>query len=390
MVTTHCLNGPSRAVPDGSRSTLYHHGSHQGLLQRSNKPVLARKCIDAIFVPTARPPAYLTEVAELAMTLGCPLVTMHSGKWTSASRATDRLHDDLGLKSLDLIAIDVPAPSGLRLPSWETSSKLAGTVFARRTDLSTKRNLALLLCRLLGWSRILFLDDDITGLNPDDVLDASGLLDDYNAVGLRVAGFPDHSVVCHAYREAGGRQQAFIGGGALAIATDRCNSFFPDIYNDDWFFLIDDKGSLQPTTATGEVIQYPYDPFRSPERARAEEFGDMLAEGIYWLLDQGKSIADADFDHWRHYKKIRRRFITDVLAMVQTEPAENTKEAAEKERKIAALKGALGRLSLISPALCDSYLRAWSADRKRWYEHIEQFDDGGMDRAQALNLLSTS
>jgi len=128
-----------------------------------------------------------------------------------AAKAADRLSADV-----NLIAIDVPEPTQLRLPYWETSRMLAGTVFARRTDLSAKRNLAIMISRMAGWSRILFLDDDITGLNPDDMRKASALLDTHNVVGLRIGGFPDHSVVCHAYREAGGDQQSFIGGGALA------------------------------------------------------------------------------------------------------------------------------------------------------------------------------
>ena len=154
-------------------------------------------------------------------------------------------------------------------------------MFARRTDLSAKRNLALMLSRMSGWSRILFLDDDITGLDPDDIRKASGLLDTHNAVGLRIGGFPDHSVVCHAYRAGCGEQQSFIGGGALVVELNRAGSFFPDIYNDDWFFLLDGHKSLQPVAVTGQVIQYPYDPFRNPDRARTEEFGDVLAE---WML----------------------------------------------------------------------------------------------------------
>jgi hypothetical protein len=292
------------------------------------------------------------------------------------------------LRRLDLIAIDVPRPADLHLPRWETTSTLARSVFDRRMDVSAKRNLALLLSHLLKWRRILFIDDDITHLNPDDVLDASGLLDSYNAVGLRVGGFPDNSVVCHAYRKAGGAQQTFIGGGALAIAVDRGDSFFPDIYNEDWFYLLDVKGSLQLTATTGLVKQYPYDPFRNPERARAEELGDVLAEGIYWLLDQGGSITDADEKHWSDYLKVRRRFITDVLAMVRAMPAESAKDVAEKERMIAALKGSCGRLALITPNLCERYLRAWSADRRRWHDHVGQLDGDGMSRNQALHALS--
>ena len=78
---------------------------------------------------------------------------------------------------------------------------------------------------------------------------------------------------------------------------------------------------------TGQVRQYPYDPFRNPERARAEEFGDVLAEGIYWLLDQHLSITDADRAHWARFLDKRRQFIDRVLAMVASS---NKLDSAQK------------------------------------------------------------
>jgi hypothetical protein len=357
---------------------LYHHGSHRDLLWSPVGSSSTRRGVDAIIVPTIRRPAYLAEAAGLANALNCTLVTLHSGKWTTAVTVAQRLPADV-----DLIAIDVPQPTQLRLPGWETSRLLAGTVFARRTDLSAKRNLALMLSHMLGWSRILFLDDDITRLNPGDVRKASGLLNTYNAVGLQIGGFPDHSVVCHAYRDAGGVQQSFIGGGALAVDVRRSNSFFPDIYNEDWFFLLDGDKWLQPTAVTGQVLQYPYDPFRSPERARAEELGDVLAEGIYWLLDQRRSITDADQDHWARFLIKRAHFIKGVLEMVE----EDTLEPNEKACRIAALKGSLGRLALITPNLCETYLRAWTADRQRWQRHVERLPIR-QQRTPALAALS--
>jgi len=353
-----------RVSPVECEETSYHHGSHRDLLSSLVDPSPTPREVDAIIVPTARRPAHLTEATGLAQALGCTLVTLHSGKWTTAAEAAQRFGADV-----DLIAIDVPGPDRLNLPDWETSRLLAGTPFARRTDLSLKRNLALTFSHMLGWSRILFLDDDITRLNPDDVRKASGLLDTYNAVGLQIGGFPDNSVVCYAYRQAGGEQQSFVGGGALAVALERSRSFFPDIYNDDWFFLLDGDKRLQPTAVTGQVVQYPYDPFRTPERARAEELGDVLAEGIYWLLDQGRSIADADRRHWGRFLKRRARFIEGVLSMVR---ADDALGSHEKDRRIAALKGALGRLALITPSLCESYLQAWTADRRQWQRHVEQ------------------
>jgi hypothetical protein len=343
--------------------TPYHHGSHRDLLWAADGSGRKRG-IDAIIVPTARPPAYLDKAAALARSLPCTLATLHSTRWTSAASAVQRLPRDV-----DLLAIDVRDPAHLRLPDWATSRLLARTVFERRTDLSAKRNMALVLSRMLGWSRVLFLDDDITELNPDDVRRASGLLDTYNAVGLHVGGFPDHSVVCHAYRQAGGSQQSFIGGGALAVHLERINSFFPDIYNDDWFFLLNGDKGIQPVGVTGIVRQFPYDPFRNPDRARAEEFGDVLAEGIYWLLDQGGSVTDADRAHWAKFLVKRKDFIGRVLEMVEQD---GTLESADRARRIAALKGSLGRLERITPEFCEKYLRAWAIDRQRWQRHLKQ------------------
>lgn len=361
---------------------LDHHGSHRDLLW-SGDHVKSRR-IDAIIVPTVRKPAYLGAAAGLAQELDCTLVTLHSKQWTSAAKAAQRLP-----KSLDLIAIDVPDPALLRLPRFQTSQLAAHKIFPRQpssppTDLSAKRNLGIVLSRLLGWSRVLFLDDDITKLNPADVLRAGGLLDTHNAVGLHVCRFHDHSVVCHAYRDAGGSQEAFIGGGALAVHVQRSTSFFPEIYNDDWFFLLDGDKGIQPVAVTGQVDQYPYDPFRNPERARAEEFGDVLAEGIYWLLDQHLSITDADKAHWAKFLVKRRQFIDRVLAMV----ADSDLEYAEKARRIAALKGSLGRLALITPELCVNYLRAWRSDRQEWQRHLEELP-AGLGRERALTCLST-
>jgi hypothetical protein len=347
----------------------YHHGSHRGLL---NMPpatsTLGQRGIDAVVVPTARPPAYLEGAADLARSLGCTLLTLHSKKWTTAAEARKRLPSDL-----NHIAVDVKNAAHLNLPSWQTTDVLADTVFACRSDLSAKRNLAIMFAIMIGWSRILYLDDDITGLNPDHARAAVNLLGTYNAVGLHVSGFPDHSVVCHAYQMAGGKQQEFIGGGALAIEVNRCKSFFPGVYNDDWFFLLDGSDSLQPTAVTGEVTQQPYDPFRNPDRARNEELGDVLAEGIYWLLDQERRIIEADAAYWGAFLVKRRRFIDGVLRMVKEDA---NLEPGERARRVAALKGSLGRLALITPDLCERYLKAWADDRRQWQDHIASLPTG--------------
>jgi hypothetical protein len=360
-----------------------HHDSHRDLLWTPDVPPYQREKVDAIIVPTVRHPANLTDAASLASALQCPLVTLHSGKWTSAATTVRRLGMDRRLRvGLDLIAIDVPGRDRLCLPEFETSRLLAKTRFARPTDTSTKRNLGLMLSHMLGWKRIVFLDDDIKVGQPSDLELAAGLLDTSNIVGLFAEGFPDNSVVCHAYRIAGGPQNSFIGGGAIAVEAQRTCSFFPDIYNDDWFYMLDAKEGLQPVAAIGTVIQDRYDPFRNPGRARAEELGDVLAEGVFWLLDQGRTVADADLQHWRDFLIRRRIFIDQVLNLVKDADI----EPGDKGRMVEALKAARGRLSLITPSLCREYLQALAVDRRLWQSHMESLAAQPSRRAALRHL----
>lgn len=149
----------------GDSDWLIHHGSHRKLLLSPSRPEsIAQAGPNAIVVPTVRRPAELAAAAKLALALNCTLVTLHSGRRTKAAQAWHLVPPDV-----DLIAVDVPASGSLHLPRWETSQILAEARFSRRTDQSAKRNLALMLGRMIGWSRIFFLDDDIIGLDPDDI-----------------------------------------------------------------------------------------------------------------------------------------------------------------------------------------------------------------------------
>lgn len=359
--------------------TSHHHGSHRRLIWPADESAWPAK-VDAIFVPTARNVAYLKEAAAAALFLRCPLVTLHSKKWTSAFKAAAYLDP-----AVDLIAIDVPDAAQLHLPELETSRLLAPTIFERRNDLSTKRNLALVLSHKLRWNRIVFLDDDIRVPRPVDLARAAGLLDSHVAVGLGIGGFPDNSMVCHAFRAGGGSQEMFIGGGAMAVAIRRNRSFFPNIYNEDWFFLLDAGKRLQPVATVGQVLQYPYDPYRV-ERARAEELGDVLAEGIFWLLDQGKPASEGDLAHWAAFLEHRKHFIHQVRRLVTPQ---NGIDPGEGVRMKEALTAALGRHAIITPKLCVAYMKALATDQERWQRHIQKIlKQPRQSREEALRSLT--
>jgi hypothetical protein len=336
--------------------------------------------VDAIIVPTVRPVSCLEEAAHTARFLSCPLVTLHTPGRTSSDEAASYLGH-----SVDLIAIDVPAQASLRLPHLQTSRLLAGTMFERRTDVSTKRNLGLLLSHKLRWKRVVFLDDDIRVPDPADLSQAVSLLGTHTAVGLSIGGFPDNSMVCHAFRDAGGYQETFIGGGALAVDVKRNRSLFPNVYNEDWFFVLDAEKGLQPVATVGRVLQEPYDPYR-PERAKVEEFGDVLAEGTFWLLDQDRSPSEGDLVHWREFLTKRKKFIGRVLGMVERA---TDIEPAERVRRAEALKAALGRLARITPELCVDYLEALAVDQERWQRHIQAIrQQPKLRRDHALDSLA--
>jgi hypothetical protein len=316
--------------------------------------------VDAIIVPTARPVAQLATAIDLAARVNCALVVLCS-KQSVASAAKD-LAEGAGV---EFIAIDVAAlPLGL-MPRFESSTLLAGTVFERDDDTWLKRNLGLMIARLNGWERVVFLDDDIWLPRPYDLCDAVRLLDSYDSVGLMLGGAVDNSIVCHAYRAVGGRQDAFLSGGALAVSTASVNSFFPNIYNDDWFFLLDEV-RLRPAAMVGKAMQKPHDIYASSRRAGLEELGDCLAEGVFWLLDGGRSINDANKEFWKHFLSNRLRFIEQITK----EAIRQGLGSVEMPHMIDALEAAYEHSKLIKPALCVEFMQAWRNDRLRWRGHV--------------------
>ncbi|MDY7090725.1 MAG: hypothetical protein SYR96_37250 [Actinomycetota bacterium] len=332
-----------------------HHLSHRGLIS-SSAPGDPGAPVDAIIVPSARYEVSLREAARLAAELKCVLLVL-SSKSSKARDVADFLRD----VEAEVIAVDFPEEPVAKLPVLETSTILNKSRLRRRTDTSAKRNLGLVFARMAGWKRVVFLDDDIVVPDANDLRRAVALLGACDAVGLRIDGFPDNSVVCHANRDTGAPQDTFLGGGAMAVAADRIDSFFPEIYNEDWFFLVDDT-TLRPVGQTGLALQKAYDPYANPERARDEEFGDVLAEGLFALFDDGGKIGDATPGYWKGFLEARLALINTIKQRCGTDP--------DREPMRTSLVAASGRLQIITPKDCVVYIGAWQRDREAWRRFI--------------------
>jgi len=299
--------------------------------------------------------------AGIALSLDCELVVLCSRD----AKPVEFAQIASEWPALRWAAIDIPA--GYRHPTLEFSTSTIDEAKALRLgDLSLKRNIGLLFARMLGWRSILFLDDDVFALDPGLVRQASAALSRVPAVGFPVYEFPDNSVVCHANRLAGGQQDVFVSGSALLVRPGRRSTFFPEIYNEDWFFMFDDL-SRGGVASAGQAYQLRYAPFADPDRAAEEEFGDLLAEGLMGLLHARVPVSAALEDrYWREFLLRRRLFIER-----SAERLAGAKAATEHSAALSALRTAEARRAAIAPAACSAYLRTWRADQAAWAQGVD-------------------
>lgn len=229
-------------------------------------------------------------------------------------------------------------------------------------------NLGLLLARLRGWHSVLFLDDDIEEVDEAALWRGAAALGAESMVGLTVDHYPDNSVVCHANRCGGGAQDTFVSGAALLVDCGQINSFFPEVYNEDWLFLCRSL-ARRKVAATGSVRQSEYDPFAEPDRAGDEEFGEVLAEGLTNLMHPSPNtnfvaldIPDAAFsvEYWRWFLQSRAEFIEQIMIRLESQPSHITSAA------LLSLKVAEDRRSALSAEQCAAYLTTWNRDTEDW------------------------
>lgn len=357
----------------GKGASPRHLYSHANLLHDvSTSPTPAgrsrRGRPDAIIVPATRPASALTGLIELAADLGTQLVVLCSRQAT-IDRVAERVGKVHGARAL-VVQLD---GYQLPVPAFRTSSaEFAAANGGRTSDLSLKRNFGLLLARLCGWHKIIYVDDDIT-LRRTDLARVTDQLDHHELAGMTCPDYPDNSVFCHARRFAKLRQDVFVSGGVLGVnCNDLLLPFFPDIYNEDWFFF--GGAALRRSLAkAGEAHQERYDPFADPARARGEEFGDLLAEGLYALIESlGRVTAfhevmrSADEGYWSRYIDVRRGSLQEVRNRLGgftglfscSDSVEEAMKSLEAADRLYSHE--------ISAERCVQFLEAWQDDIAEW------------------------
>jgi hypothetical protein len=361
-------------------------------VSRSPAPPLRsrRGHLDAIIVPASRPASFLQPAIALAAYLGAFLVVLCS-KQTKIEQVARRVARTPGARSL---VLQIPSDwSHPRFPTRTSDNRFQQANANRESDLSAKRNLGLLLARLHGWNKIAFVDDDVTLSQTDNIARLAGQLDKYQVAGMVVRRHPDNSVVCHARRLAGLSQDVFITGAVLGV---HCNSlplsYFPDIYNEDWFFFAEEAAARR-LPRVGNARQAEYDPFASPERARREEFGDLLAEGLYALI--GTERPSVSFDeqlrsategYWSRFLEARREVLAGTMTLLSAflDKDPDNYQVTSALASLAAAESQLDRA--ITAELCVDFLETWQADLNDWQRFSNGVNNVGSSRG-AMDFL---
>ncbi len=318
-----------------------------------------RRRLDAIVVPTIRPRSLGTAIA-LAGDIDCALVVLSTTP-EQAAQATQ----ECAILGGNVLVTYMP-PGDDKMPVLLTSEHPENDIEPScHVDIARKRNAGLLLARLCDWRTVMFLDDDIREVRGNVASGAAALTARFQAVGFKIGHYPDNSVVCHAHRLAGGAQDVFPGGGALLVDVARTDTLFPPIYNEDWLFLFD-AAQRRSVTVAGTLSQVEYQPFARPRRAASEEFGDVIAEGLYRLLHEGGDVTHATHAYWRSTLQRRFRLIDHIAdrLLLRQEGAQLTEYA------LMSLAAARKRLAGITELACLSFVRAWRTDVDVWQQNL--------------------
>lgn len=338
------------------RPAVEHYSTHSSLL-RPSRPGRAEP--DVIVVPAARPASNLDSAIRLGAALGVEVVVLCSRQ----ARTDEVLRTAAEVDGARCTVVDFPAAVPA-VPQFDTSL-FGEAAISWHGDVSLKRNAALVLGRMLGWSTALFLDDDIRDLGPTQVREAVGTLRVHAAAGMASTSYPDNSAVCHARRLAVGDQGVFVGAHALAVNLDRIDSFFPQIYNEDWLLLAPffERGEV---AAAGAVRQKMRDPYTPETRVAEEEFGDVVGEGIIGQLHVGPLESTRSPDFWARFLELRAEFIRT------TSDACQRSDHPDAERALDALRTAEAARSRLRPEMLADYVTSWYADLDTWRRYLSQ------------------
>ncbi len=136
-------------------------------------------------------------------------------------------------------------------------------------------------------------------------------------------------------------------------------SFFPKIYNEDWLFML--PHVIDNTICSfGSIQQLPYDPFANPCKAAFEEFGDIIAEGLYTLLSSN------------NYDIRFKKEVWDDIINERRETLISLKQTFRESRIQEVINYAMVANKSISDRDCLDFLTDMERDQETWNSFLKE------------------
>jgi hypothetical protein len=304
----------------------------------------------------------------------------------------------------------VDMPRGYRLPGVELQAEHEIPEAASKDEgwnLSDKRNVGLLLGKMLGLRRILFKDDDLK-IDIEALQPGLKLLRGREIVGFGCGGFPDKSVLMH----VAGAVNTFhypkrhrprshdlragqLSANSMLLDPLEVRQHFPRrSYNEDWIFAHDIIARGKAGLAPHKYYQDAYDPFVAA-RAKQEEFGEVTIDGLYGELkrrndgtENGSQMHEPAY--WQSVIELRRRQYERLLVAVSASRNSAywafgqmdsrqwqgvTMPDDEQKQLRLPLQAGLAVNEVLDGRMLVRYIKVWQEDQRRWEARLERITE---------------
>jgi hypothetical protein len=151
----------------------------------------------------------------------------------------------------------------------------------------------------------------------------------------------------------------------MLVNPQRMRGFFPPVYHEDWLCIMDHLRFGEVAIA-GKVAQLRYHPFTTTARTELEEFGDILASGLLWLVHTKRDSSPDGRDYWREATK--QQFWCDILQQRATllDELYERLHQAQKIPPLKSIQAARERCHELSPEEFVSFMEKWRDSLAKW------------------------
>ncbi|MEQ9404330.1 MAG: hypothetical protein RIM99_12125 [Cyclobacteriaceae bacterium] len=182
-------------------------------------------------------------------------------------------------------------------------------------NLGIARNFALEHSVQRRYKKVLFIDDDISGINQEKIDEGFSTLTENNLVSCNLLGQVDDSIIGHIATEVGvtDSNPRMLSGGFFFLTPLTVTHRFFNIYNEDWILQLLEKEK--------EKITIPFEVYHSINRnlkwtldqALFQEFGELVVEGFF----ENDNALFLDSSFWNKILQSRIKFIEEIISRVE-------------------------------------------------------------------------